>query len=52
VFWHADLVTLHVWIWYPNPDGLFASMNPLIAPFDAPLSHGDYGGSARSFTAL
>ena len=32
VFWHPPLVTMHVWIWYPNPDGLFASMNPLIAP--------------------
>jgi hypothetical protein len=38
--------------WHPNLDGLFASMNPLIAPSDAPLSHGEYGGSARSFTAL
>ena len=36
VFWHPPLVTMHVWIWYPNPDGLFASTNPLIAPFDAP----------------
>jgi hypothetical protein len=36
VFWHPPLVTMHVWIWYPNPDGLFASMNPLIAPFNAP----------------
>jgi hypothetical protein len=29
-FWHPDLVTLHVWLWYPNPSGLFASMNPLV----------------------
>jgi hypothetical protein len=36
VFWHPPLVTMHVWIWYPNPDGLFASMNPLIGPFDTP----------------
>src|SRR3954447_8289649 len=27
-FWHPKLVTLHVWLWYPNPDGLYASMNP------------------------
>ena len=26
------LVTLHVWLWYPNPDGLYASTNPLVAP--------------------
>ena len=33
-FWHPDLVTMHVWLWYPNPDGLFASTNPLVAPFN------------------
>jgi hypothetical protein len=33
-FWHGPLVTMHVWLWYPNPAGLFASMNPLVAPFD------------------
>jgi hypothetical protein len=33
-FWHPDLVTMHVWLWYPNPDGLFASTNPLVRPFN------------------
>jgi hypothetical protein len=33
-FWHPDLVTLHVWLWYPNPDGLFEGMNPLVRPFN------------------
>ena len=33
-FWHPDLVTLHVWLWYPNPDGFFASYNPLVKPFN------------------
>ena len=33
-FWHPNLVTMHVWIWYPNPSGLFASMNPLAAAFN------------------
>jgi hypothetical protein len=33
-FWHGPLVTLHVWLWYPNPSGLYASMNPLVAPYD------------------
>ena len=33
-FWHPDLVTLHVWLWYPNPDGLYHATNPLIAPFN------------------
>ena len=33
-FWHPDLVTLHLWLWYPNPDGVFNPTNPLIAPFN------------------
>jgi hypothetical protein len=34
-FWHPDLVTLHVWLWYPNPDGLYHGTNPFITPFNA-----------------
>ena len=33
-FWHPPLVTLHVWVWYPNPSGLFADTNPLVKPFN------------------
>jgi hypothetical protein len=33
-FWHPDLVTMHVWLWYPNPGGLFASYNALVKPFN------------------
>ena len=33
-FWHPTLVTMHVWLWYPNPSGLFASTNPLVTPFN------------------
>jgi hypothetical protein len=33
-FWHPLLITMHVWLWYPNPKGLFASYNPLVAPFN------------------
>ena len=33
-FWHPQLVTLHVWLWYANPDGLYASMNPFVSPFN------------------
>jgi len=29
-FWHPDLTTLHVWLWYDNPDGLYHGTNPLI----------------------
>jgi hypothetical protein len=34
-FWHPNLVTMHVWVWYPNPAGLFASTNPLVQPFSS-----------------
>jgi hypothetical protein len=30
-FWHPDLITMHVWVWYPNPAGLFSGTNPLVA---------------------
>lgn len=33
-FWHPLLITLHLWVWYPNPSGLFSSLNPLVAPFN------------------
>ena len=33
-FWHPNLITLHFWIWYPNPAGLYSSMNPLVNPFN------------------
>jgi hypothetical protein len=33
-FWHPDLVTLHLWLWYPNPGGLYNGTNPLVRPFN------------------
>jgi hypothetical protein len=33
-FWHPPLVTLHIWLWYPNPDGLYSGTNPLATPFN------------------
>lgn len=33
-FWHPTLITMHVWLWYPNPSGLFASTNPFAAAFN------------------
>jgi len=33
-FWHPNLVTMHVWLWYPNPNGLFASTNPRVAALE------------------
>lgn len=35
VFWHPDLVTMHLWIWYPNPDGPFNGTNRWVRPFNA-----------------
>jgi hypothetical protein len=34
-FWHPNLVTLHFWVWYPNSAGIYSSMNPLVARFNA-----------------
>ena len=33
-FWHPDLVTLHLWAWYPNPTGLYSGTNPWVQPFN------------------
>jgi hypothetical protein len=33
-FWHPDLTTLHMWVWYPNRAGLYSSTNPDVAPFN------------------
>jgi hypothetical protein len=33
-FWHPPLVTLHFWIWYPNPAGIYSGMNPMVLPFN------------------
>jgi len=32
-FWHPPLVTMHVWLWYPNPAGIFSGTNPLVGAF-------------------
>ena len=33
-FWHPELVTMHVWLWFHNPDGLYSGTNPLIQPYN------------------
>jgi len=33
-FWHPLLITLHFWIWYPNPSGIYMGMNPMVSPFN------------------
>ncbi|GIF53552.1 hypothetical protein Afe04nite_80910 [Asanoa ferruginea] len=30
-FWHPTLVTMHVWLWFHNPAGLFHGTNPLVS---------------------
>jgi hypothetical protein len=32
-FWHPDLTTLHVWLWMPNPAGLYNGTNPLVQAY-------------------
>ena len=34
-FWHPNLVTFHVWLWYQNPAGIYSGTNPLVTPFNA-----------------
>ena len=33
-FWHPSLVTLHIWLWYPNPAGIFSGTNPLVSVYN------------------
>jgi hypothetical protein len=33
-FWHPPLVTFHIWIWYPNPSGVFGEFNPYLTPYN------------------
>jgi hypothetical protein len=33
-FWHGPLITLHVWLWYPNPSGIYSGTNPLAMAYD------------------
>lgn len=32
--WQPPRWFIRVWVWYPNPSGMFARLNPLLAPFD------------------
>jgi hypothetical protein len=33
-FWHPRLITLHFWVWYPNPSGLYSGTNPIVSPYN------------------
>lgn len=49
--WYPDMWAIRLWIWYPNPYGLFASMNPLLAPFDDRTIPPDEAGSWETWKA-
>ncbi|MBI2455703.1 MAG: hypothetical protein HYV46_06160 [candidate division NC10 bacterium] len=49
--WYPDLWVIHLWLWYPNPYGLFASLNPLLAPFDDRTIPPDEAGSWAEWKA-
>lgn len=36
ITWHPSAWTFHIWAYYPNPLGLFAGENPLVAPYNIP----------------
>jgi hypothetical protein len=43
VLWHPSFAVVHVWAWYPNPDGPFAAENPYLAAYGgAPAPHGGH----------
>jgi len=33
VLWHPSFAVVHVWAWYPNPEGPFAAENPYLAAY-------------------
>jgi uncharacterized protein (DUF952 family) len=45
--WHPTMAVVHVWAWYPNPNGPFAEENPYLAPYGGQVAghshHGDNG---------
>lgn len=49
--WYPDRWAIHLWLWYPNPYGLFASVNPLLAPFDDRTVPPDEAGSWTEWKA-
>lgn len=56
VQWHPALAVVHVWAWYPNPDGPFAEQNPYLTPYEGELStepghhHGGLSGTEVAYS--
>ena len=34
-FWHPPLFTMHVWLYYANPAGIYSGTNPLVTPYNS-----------------
>ena len=45
--WHPALSVVHVWAWYPNPDGPYAPENAFLAPYGGAPPPGGGHGHAR-----
>ena len=48
VQWHPTFAVVHVWAWYPNPDGPFAPENPYLAAYGGVAAPRDGHRHARS----
>jgi hypothetical protein len=49
--WYPEHRAIRLWLWYPNPYGLFARLNPLLAPFDDRTIPPDEAGSWAEWQA-
>jgi hypothetical protein len=48
VFWHPAAAVVHVWAWYPNPDGPFARQNRWLAPWGGVAGSHPHGGRSSA----
>jgi hypothetical protein len=52
VYWHPAVAFVHVWAWYPNPDGPFAPENPYLAAWGGSAAPDDGHEHRRSDAQL
>jgi hypothetical protein len=52
VLFHPAIAVVHVWAWYPNPDGPFAEENRYLAPYGGRASASGGHDHARSGTEM
>jgi hypothetical protein len=48
-FWHPTLITLRVWLWYPNPAGIYHPANPLVRLHNASAGGGRWGPAGADY---